>query len=591
MKSIKICGALLFIVSFTTALQAQTKITIKASDLYSSSYKLLGDSSLWSSLVSLSERDFEKNEYIILPNKSEEIKKVKKANDGFKAANQKLTILIKSGAKVFADQELKNSEEQIRQYYHFVLSGMTNEIVGQSDVVVTAVNKTESKLIESRTVEISAILNEKTGTVLKRLGLLGKWNDALIGDLFKEADGIKTGKESIAKLSFVDGSDIIVEANTTALIRQSKIDKLNNSVKADFTLQNGSLLTKLSNQAKTESGYTLRSGDAVSTIRSSKFWASAGSDDVVKLSNYDGDVDVNTNRATISLKRNQGTIVVKGKAPMLPVELLTSPKLNWSRLDTAFYQDAILLKWGAIPSSKGYEVEISLSPDFDRSVSKYQSEKSELAIKSISTGVSFLKIVAIDRLGLRGIESQVYRIIRNKDTQPPALFLESVSDGLNLTTQKNMIIKGITEPGAILKVNGLQIKLNNTGTFSTEATMADGLTTVSFSTTDLAGNEFKRMVRFQKITPDMINNLEVNGTIQGDVINPFSNNLNLTGKSLPGMTIQIDYNNKVVELQTGFNGDWGYTLNTQSKSSLTIKYKLNSETHYFYQKKFTIQSK
>ena len=161
----------------------------------------------------------------------------------------------------------------------------------------------------------------------KRKGLLGSWQSAFINDLFASYDGVRTGEASLAQLFFTDGVDVTVDPSTTVVIRESHMDKLDQTVKRDIALINGSMLTKFSAKAKETNKFEFHAGTSESMVKSGKFWASTVQDKKTKLSNYDGTIDLTASKVKISLQQNQGTVVEKGKAPLPPINLLAAPQL------------------------------------------------------------------------------------------------------------------------------------------------------------------------------------------------------------------------------------------------------------------------
>ena len=85
--------------------------------------------------------------------------------------------------------------------------------------------------------------------------------------MFKESDGLKTGTDSYATLSFADGTNLIVDPNTTAVIRKSRVDRLSETSNAEINLEEGGLLAKLSSLAASNSTYILNAGNSKTTLK------------------------------------------------------------------------------------------------------------------------------------------------------------------------------------------------------------------------------------------------------------------------------------------------------------------------------------
>ncbi len=551
---------------------AQIKdIIFPASQLNKVSFELTGDSSAWAVVVSAAERKIETNSFLLNKEAQSKISVFKKSNLRVRESKKNLAEMIKKGAKVFAEPELISTQNSIRNYDNFVLNGKLDEAVKSEIVVAAEIDKLVKAVGKNKQESVNAKLSEKTGMVDKRKGLLGTWNPSIVGDLYSETDGLRTGKESVAKLTFLDGSDVIVDQNTTAIIRSTNLDKLTRTVKTDISLVVGSLLTKLSSASSEGKNFTLRAGSTESEIQSNKFWASNNSSNTVKVSNFDGSVSVKANQSTITLKRNQGSIIEKNKAPLPPIDLLPSPTLlNWSRNDSAFYSADLSISWKSVVSAKEYEIETSLSQDFDRDVNKITTNLTQLKLKNLAVGVSYLRLHAVDKLGLRGNDSPVYRLIRNKDTQPPAIFIEGWETDIIYTAAKSFTLKGITEQDAALTIDNKTVSLDANGNFKTIVSVDNAKKTISVKSTDKAGNIQKRDLSIVPMDKYLLGKFSVNGSISGNTISVSGENLNVTGVAYPGMRITFKQDNNSESVLTSVQGNWAINFHVKKGNSLQI---------------------
>jgi len=300
--------------------------------------------------------------------------------------------------------------------------------------------------------------------------VLGSWQQAQIGDLFAESDGVRTGTNSTASLAFIDGSQIVISQNTTAVVRTSRIDKLERTAQANITLIKGSLLSQLSQQAQESGSFKLSAGKAEAIIRSSKFWASVNEVSATRIANYEGTMEVKAGKMAVTLKKNQGTVVLKGKEPMPPVELLPAPRLQWNALDTVIFRSELLLRWNPVANTTKYQIEVSSERNFSENVQTYSTSATSFLLKNLPNETRFVRLQAFDQLGLRGADSPTYRILRSSDTEPPFIFVQDfpIQKGDTLTryiTLSQLDIQGETEPNATLLKDGAPIEVAPNGTF------------------------------------------------------------------------------------------------------------------------------
>ena len=431
-----------------SVLAQKADMRFSAASLYTTAVKLTGDSTCWPIIVSLSERDTATNGFILNSHAQIQMKEFALVHKNVKQARLNLSQHIKSGAKVFASEELDSATVLIKNYDGKILKGNISgaQQLGQN---ITEIVRVIGKLIaERRTEAVDAKLAQKTGIVDKRKGLLGSWQTAFINDLFASYDGVKTGEASLAQLFFIDGVDVTVDPNTTVVIRESHMDKLDQTVKRDLALMNGSILTKLSAKAKETNKFAFHAGTSESTIKSGKFWASTIQDKKAKLSNYDGTIDLTASNVKITLQQNQGTVVEKGKAPLPPINLLAAPQLNWEQLDTVIYSEKMTLQWTKIKNAVSYQVETCPSRNFDHNITMVSVKTPLYQLTGIPLASVYIRITAIDSYGLRGVDSPIYRIIRAKDTQPPPIQIDGWEIDRKYTANNTMTITGKTKAGS-----------------------------------------------------------------------------------------------------------------------------------------------
>jgi hypothetical protein len=90
--------------------------------------------------------------------------------------------------------------------------------------------------------------------------------------------------------------------------------------------------------------------------------------------------------------------------------------------------------------------------------------------------------------------------IKEKDTTPPVLDVEPVPP----TYEKKVLIKGKTEPGAKITINGKDVSVNEDGTFSLEVELKEGENTFEIIAIDPAGNESKTTLTIIRKKPTVI---------------------------------------------------------------------------------------
>jgi hypothetical protein len=327
------------------AQQRSSGYVFKAGELMHVAQRLVGDSTAWQIVVASAERRTSTNEFLLSATAQKNLRTFSTLREKVNRERSTLSRLVKRGAPILAEEEFLKTSTALHAHDQAVANGEIAKALQEGESFLFLL-QTLSKLVEARRTEaVEAKLRTKTGQVDKRKGLLGSWQQAQIGDLFAESDGVRTGTNSTASLAFIDGSQIVISQNTTAVVRTSRIDKLERTAQANITLIKGSLLSQLSQQAQESGSFKLSAGKAEAIIRSSKFWASVNEVSATRIANYEGTMEVKAGKMAVTLKKNQGTVVLKGKEPMPPVELLPAPRLQWNALDTVIFRSELLLRW------------------------------------------------------------------------------------------------------------------------------------------------------------------------------------------------------------------------------------------------------
>ncbi|RNC85545.1 MAG: hypothetical protein ED557_01880 [Balneola sp.] len=564
-------------------------VTFPSSELQQMALRYSGNSLNWPVLVNLADHDISSNSFTLTRSDLLQLESFSRTSSSVTESQEKIKSLISSGATIFAKEELNQTNTLIKEYIDAVQTGEIETAIEVGNAIPEAIVELESTLNANRLVQIQAQLAEKTGNVDKRLGLLGGWEDAFEGDLFKESDGLRTFIESYASLEFTDGSSITVEPSTVAVIRKSRIDKLDESADTEISLVQGGLLAKLSAAGKERSKYILNAGASTSELKTQNFYAESDGQETVKLTNYDGTANVSANDVTITIRKNEGTIVREGEPPAPPIELLPSPELAWASSDTVIYNESIIFPFRQVEDAVSYRIEYSTSSSFSAEIKEITLTSNSARIGDLPLGTTFIRVQAIDNLGLRGPFSEVTRVIRNVDNQPPAIFLEEVAGNIVFTLENSFLVQGVTEPDARVEINNVRVPVQASGRFIYQVQNLGVDQTASIKSIDGSGNVNESKLRIVRLTEDVLFNLSLTGSISGNSIRVNQPTVTMSSKAYPELEVIIINEGTTRTVQTDSQGRWGITMNMQ-EGELSITFKgirsgVNSLT-----KSFTVEA-
>ncbi len=567
---------LLYLLIFCVAISS-AQVKFSSGDINKKSIELTGDASAWAVVLSFAERDEVTNSFSLSKDALAQIKKFSQLHGKVKEGKDFFNKLLKAGARVFAPEELQKATSYAAGYDSLVKEGNYTELTRYGGLYLGTLEKIKKEIEKKRNEDIDALIAEKNGSVDKRKGFLGDWKGANKGDMLTQADGIKTGDASFAQLAFTDGVEVMVDPNSTVVIRESKMDRLDQSIRRDIALVRGSLLTKLTESAKERNNFTFQAGTSESQVRSGKFWASAVEERRVKLSNYDGTMDVSANNGKVKLRSNEGTVVEKGKDPLPPIALLAAPQLAWNGIDSVIYSDNLPLRWNSIALSTGYKVELCKTKEFNTTIKGFATIQPNLKLENIELGVVFVRLTGVDKFGLRGMESPVYKILRVEDKLPPAIYVEGWDTDRRYTALSQLIIKGTTEADASFMVNGKTTPLEANGAFSLIISAEQAEKQVTLKSTDRSGNSRERLLSIVPIDTNRVAKIEWNCPVDGSTLQPTTSEISAHGTAYPSMRITVKHGVQTSVVQTDSQGNWAVSLKQTRGSQLTVVFESISD--------------
>lgn len=562
-----------------TLVYTQQKVyTFRASELSRTAQVFLDDSTAIPLLLAVATHDVATNTFSLSLQQQQQLQELRRIHRTVRECKQRTAQAVMNGAKVFASQLLDSLVAVTREYDRAVLEGSRSLVRDRASTLQRLTEELERRIERERLEPVDARLAEKTGTVDKRKGYLGKWVPASVGDLFVAYDGVRTYERSTALLSFTDGVDVTVDPNTTVIIRESSNDRLKQRKKKDIALVQGSLLARMDEKAKEENDLRLHTDEARSAVKSGRFWANVETKVKARLSNYDGTIDVAAQNVQITLRENQGTVVEPGKPPAKPIPLLPAPELGWERSDTTIYRNTLPLSWKPIDGAKQYVVERAPTKTFDHDVQRFTTNVPRVLLSQVPMGISYVRITAYDAHGLRGIDSPTLTVVRVEDTQPPPLTIEGWEYDTAYTVHTTVSLRGATESQATLTINGTPVPLDRTGVFTYTVSVQKPETKLILVATDLSGNTTRRTLTIVPIDTVRLFQVRWSCPEERGVLHSGGKEIEVHGVAYPSMRVRAVYGSQSHAVFTNTRGEWALVLTPGVGETVTILFELVTES-------------
>jgi hypothetical protein len=315
---------------------------------------------------------------------------------------------------------------------------------------------------------------------VKRAGTL-EWALATKAVILRQNDLVKTGSGSTAEIQFTDGTVFNVRPDSLITIEESSQNPLSRQQKVALSIQSGE--ANFTTAATNVPGSTTTI--STPTVRTTPDRETAGSIQVAEsgasaLRIFQGRSDAQTKGGQrIALASNQGVkIDAGGKAgatvnlPTLPV--LTAPPNQTEVAYPDLQQGVTLLVWNSVPGAAGYRVLVDFSPAFARPLYDRSGVRAtQLELRALEAGSYYWKVAAVDAAGSEGGFSDLWRFALTKTAQstaaPPPLIIESAELKDNV-----LHVKGRTEAGSVLVLNGERLDVLPDGSFNEFVTFDAG---------------------------------------------------------------------------------------------------------------------
>ena len=304
------------------------------------------------------------------------------------------------------------------------------------------------------------------------------WRDATPETVLAKDDLVRTGRDSAAELTFVDGTVVHVRPDSLITIEESSENPRTNEHKFVWKVSSGEVnygsgagtgpgsLTEVS----TDTMRLRHSGPSAGAVRV----AQSGESDVRQFRGT-GEVET-TGGQKVKVAANQGVRVSATGQAGTTVTLPGAPAL------VAPVHDANLvyanpsvatttLSWKQAPGAQKYRVVVDVTPGFYRPMVDRLNEGTAVHLQGLDVGQYCWKVAAVDSADAEGRFSDFARFSVARPPTPvagaaPPLAVTAFDIRTNI-----LRIKGQTDPGASVFVNGEALTVHPDGTFNEFVTL------------------------------------------------------------------------------------------------------------------------
>ena len=467
-----------------------------------------------------------------------------------------------AGAQLFAPDEIGRAVDLHEQALE---KRKARQWVETKDLALASYDQATSAIEISeanRDQAAEALVTDRAGNVEGQRPQDLSWRGLDLRSILIEEEKVRTLSDSTAQITFRDASRLRLNANSNAVIRQMRFDPLKKTEEAKVSLVEGDFYALLSGEGNDRSHFNVEIPNVNATIDSGNFWVSNTADSA-KFANYDvRPVEVAAAGSTVTLGKNEGTIVDQGAKPREKVAVLPPPELTAPDDEGPVYVTTPTLAWSPVDGAAGYWIEIATDQNFDRIVENdFGVDGPKRQTKPLDAGEYFWRVSALDGFGLPGVRSDARSFRISPDDSPPFLKINAPAPGV-IIRKASLTVSGESEPGAKVTVNGAPAEVDANGAFSAALDAAPGDNLVTVVATDPAGNETKQERHFTYM-PDETSVVAFDPAIRrigpshflanGDVIS-------LNGTTTPNAEIEVRSGDQVRASATS-NGQGVFRIN------------------------------
>ena len=303
-----------------------------------------------------------------------------------------------------------------------------------------------------------------------------EWLSANSSMTLKKGDLVRTAASSAAEVTFFDGTVVHVRPDSLITIEETSEDPRSKRRRVAWHISSGEVNFKTVRPNVPGSQTEI----STPTVKTTTTEDAAGGIKVQET----GETEVKVSQGTTQLTTKSGETraLSSGKAIRVDVAGKAGPELVLPGVPTLLapphqsevaYPDparsSTVLAWKSVPNAVAYHLMLDYSAYFNRPlVDRTGIKDSSQEVRGLEVGKYYWRVAAVDKDGVEGPFAEFYRFSVTKPAgsavgagPPPSLSIDSVDVRTNI-----LQVKGRTEPGATVTVNGQRVDVMADGTFN-----------------------------------------------------------------------------------------------------------------------------
>jgi hypothetical protein len=229
------------------------------------------------------------------------------------------------------------------------------------------------------------------------------------GGSVKEGQKLATGDNGFVTLQLADGSTLTVQSKSRVNVDNARrLANTGGVLDTVFKVVSGRVEAGVERQRGPAARFEVKTDTSTMGVRGTKFRVAADEGGkVAKSEVLTGKVGVTAEGVAapeMGLDAGFGTLVEAGKAPLPPVALLPEPGLG--AVPPRFEKTQFAFRVEPVTGATAYRAQVARDAGFKDVQADVLANGAEIALRGLPDGEFFLRVRAVDKLGLEGKDAQ-----------------------------------------------------------------------------------------------------------------------------------------------------------------------------------------
>lgn len=361
----------------------------------------------------------------------------------------------------------------------------------------------ESEAGKQKAEAFFATLSRKENIVKSRLGSSIVWTDAAPGMTLHDRDAVQTMQKASAQISFDRSNAIKMGGNSLVVLKRLEQNRETREKKSVVVVLQGELRGNLATAKGGKFSMEMTTPSAVTKVRSadgrslspSDFRVIINPDKSSTIAVFRGSAQVSARGKTVTVGANQISTVKPSMVPedpktLAPPPLLSSPAQG-AQVKAREVPAPVTFSWGELSGVEGYRLMVARDKGFQDLVVDERVSRPTHTAAALRGGSYYWRVAGVSGWNEgRASEGRQFRVVSQR-TSP----LLDVAFPSGAITDAEYQLRGKSEPGVRVYVNGAPATLDGDGAFSHRLSLGQGITAVTVEAVDEAGNISYRSAR------------------------------------------------------------------------------------------------